>query len=248
MTAQGRRDTQQDAPRRKDDVKREQRSGVPVRRPGVQSGYDLWASSYDTTANPTVYLDRLHTLRALDAQPGEKVLDAGCGTGAHVVALRRQGVASVGVDFSRGMLGVAKQVDASVPLLVGDLHRPLPFADAVFDAVVCSLVSEHLEQLHVFFAEARRVLVSGGRFVFTAFHPELVGAGVEANFTRDAVEYRLGAEPHGVDDFMREMQLAGFGGIQVENVVGDEALVEALPAAKKYLGKSCLVLLTAKAP
>jgi len=217
-----------------------------VRRPGVQAGYDLWADSYDHTDNPTVSLDRRFTLPALAAQPGERILDAGCGTGAHVVSLQAQGVHVVGVDFSRGMLSVAQRAAASLRLVVGDLHKPLPFADAVFDAVLCSLVSEHLRQLRVFFAEAHRLLVPGGRLLFTAFHPGQVEAGVEANFTRNEVEYRLGAEPHSLEDFRRDLQAAGFQSISEQEIVGDATMVQELPRSRKYLGKPCLVILQAR--
>jgi malonyl-CoA O-methyltransferase len=214
-----------------------------VQRPGVQTGYDMWAPSYDVTENPAVHLDRRFTLQALAAQAGERILDAGCGTGAHASALHQKAVRVVGVDFSQGMLAVAKQVSPLTPLVAGDLHRPLPFTDATFDAVVCSLVSEHLRQLQVFFLEARRVLVPGGRLVFTAFHPDLVEAGVEANFTTGDIEYRLGAEPHTVDDFMRDMRAAGFGSLRRQDIVGDDVMVQAVPQSQKYRGRSCLVVL-----
>ena len=58
-----------------------------IERPGVRAGYDRWSASYDATPNPVVALDRRHTLRALDPRPGERVLDAGCGTGAHLAAV-----------------------------------------------------------------------------------------------------------------------------------------------------------------
>ena len=226
---------------------RTDKSTRTVHRVGVQAGYDLWADTYDSTDNPTVHLDRRFTLQALSAQLGEKVLDAGCGTGAHALSLQQLGARVVGVDFSRGMLAVAKRAAPSLPLLVADLHQPLPLADASFDAVVCSLVSEHLTQLQMFFSEAHRLLVPGGRLVFTAFHPGQVQAGVEANFTRNDVEYRLGAEPHGVEDFKRDMQAAGFCEIQQQDVLGDAVMVQALPRSQKYLGRPCLVILQARA-
>jgi ubiquinone/menaquinone biosynthesis C-methylase UbiE len=69
-----------------------------VQRPGVQTGYDMWAPSYDVTENPAVHLDRRFTLQALAAQAGERILDAGCGTGAHASAVHQKAVRVVGVE------------------------------------------------------------------------------------------------------------------------------------------------------
>ena len=71
-----------------------------VERPGVREGYDRWSDSYDETPNPLVSLDRRHTVRALDPRPGERVLDAGCGTGAHLGRLCAARSLPVGLDFS----------------------------------------------------------------------------------------------------------------------------------------------------
>ncbi len=56
--------------------------------------------------------------------------------------------------------------------IVHDLNADprLPFADASFDAVVCTLSIEYLTQPHKIVAEAKRVLKPGGMFVVTLSH------------------------------------------------------------------------------
>ena len=117
-----------------------------VSRPTVREGYDLWAESYDRTANPIVALDRRHTMRHLQPRRGERILDAGCGTGAHLRRIGRAGSRAVGIDFSRGMLRVAQRSSPGALLAQADLHRELPLRRDRFDAVLCALVSEHLLQ------------------------------------------------------------------------------------------------------
>ena len=217
-----------------------------VERPGVREGYDRWAETYDATPNPLVALDRRITLAALGARRGERVLDAGCGTGAHLAALCRARTRAVGLDFSRGMLRVAQRAAPGAALAQADLNGALPVRRATFDVVLCALVSEHLTDIRRFFREAVAVLREGGRLVFSAFHPELARAGVEANFERGRTEYRLGAVRYSVADYLNDIADAGFQSLVCEEYRGDERLVAEVPAATKYLDRPLLLLVRAE--
>ena len=220
--------------------------GKRVERPGVREGYDRWSESYDATPNPLVSVDRRHTLRALDAGAGERVLDAGCGTGSHLGSLGAAGCRSVGLDFSRGMLRIARRNAPRAALVQADLNRALPVRRGAFDAVLSALVSEHLADLGRFFGEVFAALHRGGRLVFSAFHPELARAGIEANFERDGTEYRLGAKSYTVDDYLNHISDAGFRRIECREYRGDERLVEEIPSAAKYLGRPLLLVVRAR--
>jgi SAM-dependent methyltransferase len=219
-----------------------------VERPGVRRGYDLWASSYDATPNPLVALDRKHTLDFLKPAPGERVLDAGCGTGAHLGAIASSGALPAGLDFSFGMLRVARAAVPGSHLAQADLNRTFPVKRKSFDAVLCSLVSEHLSDLKTFFREARAVIRSGGRFVFSAFHPEIARAGVEANFEHEGTEYRLGAEPYTIDDYMGRIKDAGFRDLRASEFSVDEEMIATIPKAGKYQGRPLLLVVEATRP
>lgn len=80
-----------------------------VERPGVREGYDRWAETYDATPNPLVALDRRVTPAVLNPRAGERVLDAGCGTGFYLAALCRARSRAVGLDLSHGMLRMAQK-------------------------------------------------------------------------------------------------------------------------------------------
>jgi SAM-dependent methyltransferase len=214
-------------------------------RLGVQDGYDLWAESYDETPNPVVAMDARHTIGLVDPKPGERILDAGCGTGRNLARLDASRARAVGVDLSTGMLRVARRAVPGAPALCADIQRALPFADESFDAVLCALIGEHLADLDGTFREARRVLRPGGRYLFTVYHPAMAAAGKEANFERDGVEYRLGAHRHTVEDYVSGLDAAGFDGVAVHEYVGDEALVDALPIAARYVDFPLLLALEA---
>src|ERR1700758_1102156 len=167
-----------------------------IKHPGVTDGYDRWAPTYDATPNPLVALDRRHSFRTLDPRPGERVLDAGCGTGACLRMLHSAQSVSLGLDLSPGMLRIARRIAPAVSVVQADLNRAFPVQPGSFDAVISTLVSEHLTNLRCFFLEVYAALRRGGRFVFSAFHPELARSGIEANFQQDGIEYRLGGGAH----------------------------------------------------
>lgn len=108
-------------------------------------------------------------------QAGQRVLDLGCGEGRHVIAAcALDGVDAVGVDLSLNDLTTARERmrefrgetaddSALFLLLAGDALR-LPFADASFDAVICSEVLEHIPDYRSAVMEIARVLKPGGRF------------------------------------------------------------------------------------
>src|SRR5437762_1052777 len=112
---------------------------------------------------------------------------------------------------------------------VRDGYDRVPVRRRSFDAVLCALGGEQLSNLRLLFREIRDGLVRGGRFVFSVFHPEMAAAGIEADFERDGVEYRLGALRHTVADYLNLIDGAGFRGIAVHEFRGDDVLVEQVP-------------------
>jgi len=218
----------------------------PLSRLGVREGYDLWSESYDQTPNPLVALDRRHSMSLLQPRPQERVLDAGCGTGAHLRLMLRQGSKPVGLDLSLQMLRVAQRKHPAVPFVQADLNDRLPFRRQVFDAALCALVGEHVIRLRVLFHELSNCLVPSGRLVFSVFHPEMAAAGLEANFERSGVEYRLGAKRHTVDDYVNGIEDAGLRVINCGEIRADQRLVEEIPSASKYFERPLLLTIKAR--
>lgn len=217
-----------------------------TRRVDAREGYDLWAETYDETPNAVVAMDARYTLDVLVPKPGERILDAGCGTGRHLGPLLRARSNPVGVDFSRGMLKIARRNYPDVPLALADLQQSLPFENERFDAVLCALIGEHLNELPFALREMHRVLRANGRLVFSVYHPEMAAAGKEANFERSGVEYRLGAHRYTIEDYANLLDNACFEDPARHEFLGDERLVRSVPSATKLLGFPVLMVFEAR--
>jgi SAM-dependent methyltransferase len=217
-----------------------------VRHVSALEGYQRWASSYDAAPNPIIAMDMRYTPAFLSPQRSERILDAGCGTGRSLPWMLEVGARPVGIDFSLEMLKVARRRLPGAHLAAADLRRLLPLRSRRFDAAHCALVGEHLDDLPATFAELRRVLRPGGRFVFSVYHPELAAAGVEANFEDAGTEYRLGAVRYTTSDYLTLLSDAGFRDLTRQEFAGDEALAEAIPDGSRYLGRPMLLVLTAR--
>jgi demethylmenaquinone methyltransferase / 2-methoxy-6-polyprenyl-1,4-benzoquinol methylase len=112
----------------------------------------------------TAGLDRRWRRLAAEAvvRPGDRVLDACCGTGDLALAAERAGGLVTGVDFSPAMLARARQKSASVDWLEADLLA-LPFPDETFDAATVGFGLRNVAELEGALAELGRVLRPGGR-------------------------------------------------------------------------------------
>jgi demethylmenaquinone methyltransferase / 2-methoxy-6-polyprenyl-1,4-benzoquinol methylase len=95
-------------------------------------------------------------------RPGERVLDACCGTGDLAIAARLRGAGVVGLDFSEPMLERARSKDPAVAWVRGDVLA-LPFEQASFDAVTIGFGLRNVEDLEAALRELRRILRPGGR-------------------------------------------------------------------------------------
>jgi SAM-dependent methyltransferase len=98
--------------------------------------------------------------RLLAAEPRcARVLDVPCGEGAFLARAQQAGLVCYGVDIANRL------ALEGVRFARADMNAGLPFAPAVFDAVVCIDGIEHLERPFDFVRECRRVLRPGGALI-----------------------------------------------------------------------------------
>jgi demethylmenaquinone methyltransferase/2-methoxy-6-polyprenyl-1,4-benzoquinol methylase len=132
----------------------------------VRTMFDRIAPVYDVmnrvmTAGLDVRWRRLAA--AAVVRPGDRVLDAACGTGDLALADARAGAGKVtGLDFSEEMLARARRKAPQLEWVRGDMLA-LPFADGTFDAATVGFGVRNVADLELGLRELRRVLRDGGR-------------------------------------------------------------------------------------
>ncbi|MDF0529763.1 class I SAM-dependent methyltransferase [Tsukamurella sp. 8F] len=113
------------------------------------------------------------------AEPYERALELGCGTGFFLLNLMQGGIAKKGsvTDLSPGMVKVAtrngQELGLDVDGRVADAET-IPYEDDTFDLVVGHAVLHHIPDVEQSLREVLRVLKPGGRFVF-AGEPTTIG-------------------------------------------------------------------------
>jgi len=135
-------------------------------RKDTNIAYKIYAPVYDRVFAPSFAEGHTRMIEALDAQPGERVLEVGVGTG---ISLRHY-VLGVKVDFSAAMLKKAQkrldkgEVVAEVRLHQMDAHK-LEFDDDTFDHAVVAHAIAVVAEPEVVLREMMRVTRPGGKLV-----------------------------------------------------------------------------------
>ena len=138
------------------------------------AGYDLLAWLL-LLGRERAFREQLVRLARLE--PGQSVLDIGCGTGSLAIAAKRrvglQGTVQ-GIDASPEMIARARRKASKAGVDVAftsGVVEALPFPDGHFDAVLSTLMLHHLPRAarEQCVREVRRVLKPGGRVLAVDF-------------------------------------------------------------------------------
>jgi demethylmenaquinone methyltransferase / 2-methoxy-6-polyprenyl-1,4-benzoquinol methylase len=131
----------------------------------VRTMFDRIAPVYDVMNRVmTAGLDRRWRRLAVRevVWPGDRVLDACCGTGDLAVEAERRGGRVVGLDFSEQMLERARGKSGTIEWVRGDALS-LPFGDDDFDAATVGFGVRNLDDLDRGLRELWRVLRPEGK-------------------------------------------------------------------------------------
>jgi SAM-dependent methyltransferase len=171
---------------------------------GEDIGQHSWVTAEEFQENiPLLKLSR-----------ASRLLDLGCGPAGPLTFIVGQvGCHGAGADVSAKAISAGRarvaslQLDKLVTLQEADLNEPLPFASGSFDAVISLDAILHIRDRRSAFREVARVLVAGGRFLFTDAGV-ITGAISEEEIRWRALHGYTQFVPPGFNE--KTLELAGF--------------------------------------
>ena len=149
-------------------------------------------------------------LSGVEAGPGEKLLEIGCGEGANLHHLVGRGATLFGIDFTLGKARFAA-ARTGAHTACADAGR-LPFRDGAFDAVLVRDLLHHVPERMRVLDEAHRVLAPGGRI--TVIEPNGRNPLIAAQAT--AISAERGMLASTAERLRGELTIAGFTEVRLE--------------------------------
>lgn len=201
---------------------RNEGSRIVYYRIASASGSSLWDEHWEETADKSIHFydryakghlgyTRLRHVFLKHLPKQGKILEAGCGLGQFVVALRARGYDCMGVDFAINTIRNLKKHFPDLPVMAEDI-RHLKMKDKSLSAYISLGVMEHfVEGPHAVLNETARVLKKGGSLIVSvpqAFHWRRLDAHPEGTPLPDNASFYQYA--FSADEFRTMLKDAGF--------------------------------------
>lgn len=125
---------------------------------------------------PEIFAEQLLTWLERERLSPKSAMDLACGTGVLCRILAEHGIKASGMDFSQGMIDIAREAGGDIPYDVADMTTYRP--DAQFDLVTCTGDAiNHIPELSAvkrIFENVYAYTAPGGCFVFDLLNEQEV--------------------------------------------------------------------------
>jgi ubiquinone/menaquinone biosynthesis C-methylase UbiE len=169
----------------------------------TQNLYNQWSFTYDEMENKTRDLEKMAGQKVLSTLDFETVLELGCGTGKNTEWLSKKAKQLLAVDLSEEMMAKAKEkvADSNVEFRQADITKPWNFVSTNPDLITCSLIVEHIKDIHFIFQEVANVIKPDGYFYLCELHPYKQYSGSKARFETEKGTEVLECFVHHVSEY-----------------------------------------------
>ena len=190
----------------------------------IQNAYNHWSTSYDENENKTRDLEAIALQETLSGLQFSSVLELGCGTGKNTEWFINNCKNIVAVDFSDKMIQKAKAKSSlkNVDFIQADITNEWHFSNQPFNLISCSLVLEHIENLHHIFQQANQKLNSNGFLYIGELHPFKQYLGSKARFEHDNGLQVLTCFTHHISEFISIALENNFSVYHIEEFFDDD--------------------------
>ena len=162
-------------------------------------------------------------LDALELEPGDHLLEVGCGGGLLLRDAIARGARTTGIDHSEDMVALARERAPGADVVLAQAEK-LPFADETFSAIAMAIVFFFLADPVGVLRECRRVLRPDGRLAIYTTGPELRGTPAAPEPLASRGHF------HGDEELAGLAHAAELTAVAVENNGGGQLLVARKPS------------------
>lgn len=178
----------------------------------IAKAYTSWSTSYDTDRNLTRDLDFEVTRKLIQPNHIPVMVEAGCGTGKNTVYFSQIAGHVYALDFSAGMLEVARRnlSAENVYFQQADLTLDWPCPAGCADLVSFNLVLEHIHDVAAVIRQATQILTPTGRLFISELHPFRQYQHSQARFLNEhGEEVKIPAFTHNISDYVGAAEACG---------------------------------------
>lgn len=197
----------------------------------TRKAYDCWSVTYDSDPNPQTVLEEASVVELVSPSPGDRILDTACGTGRYCRLFRERGADVIGIDFSDGMLRMARTALPQVAFHWADLPTSLGFPDNAFTKANCAQALKHLPDIRPTLSEFAREVTAGDTITFSVTHPDMNWQDYELSRSPSLM---LSAESdiyhHRFCDYFEAIEMAGLRLVEFRQVPVAECIKAYLTA------------------